>query len=361
MRSVPLRLETLELPIIPMAAFVGGERTSGVMDDCLLAADQMHTLGLGIFLDPRFDITERPHFFSMLQRYFAQDRETIARDVRNFPDRVVGVAMLFQEHARDHSARIAAMAEHHRPHTTEADRRRGDPKYRYHWRVAHPDVRQRMIGTPALEELLADQLVPDGFPEWAKVMDQRGNALITTIFDATRMVALGLGLDEDTFVDTMTYGTNLFAPTGTDLANMDPGDVLAGFHYDFGQWTGHDSASHDGLIAWTRDGRPFKVRVPPGCVLIQCGKEAEILTGGYLVAGFHEVVAMPVAVEQARRDAAAGLSSFRVAGPLFAQSGKGVILSPRGRFATREALTAYPPILSERHQSDEIAAMWSNL
>lgn len=361
MHRVPLQLETLELPIVPMACFVNGERTSGVMRDCVLAADQMRTLGLGIFLDPRFNISGRARFFAMLQRYFGQDPSVITRDVRTFPDRVVGVAMMYQEHARNHSPQIAAMPEHYRPYTTEDDRRRGDPKYRYHWRAIHPTVRAQLNSTPEFTSLLEDQLVPDGFSEWAEVMDQRSNALITTIFDATRMVAMGLELDAETFVDTMTCGTNLFAPTGSDLSAVNPGDVLAAYHYDFGQWTGHDSASHDGLIAWTRDGRPFKVRVPPGCVLIQCGKEAEILTGGYLTAGFHEVVAMPTAVEKARGDVTTGTSPIRVAGPLFAQSGKGVVLSPRGRFATPEALAAYPPILSEQHQSDEIAAMWNNL
>jgi isopenicillin N synthase-like dioxygenase len=349
--------DKIELPVINLRDLVEGRRNSGVISQAEQAAHEMHRRGLVVVYDPRFSIEGRSDFFAMLQAYYAQDPEVIARDVRRYPDRVVGVAMMHTEKGRNHSARIADYPEHHRPYTTADDCERGDPKYRWHHRAIHPNVRAELAGTPALQAMLDDQLVPVGFEDrWRRIMDQRSTLLIQTIFDASRLVAIGLGLPEDVFVETMQHGTNLFAPTGSDLSTFQPDDVMASFHYDFGQWTGHDSASHGGLIAWTRDGKPIRVEVPHGCVLIQAGKEAEILTGGYIQAGFHEVIATDEAIAQARTDKAEGRSPIRIAGPLFAQSGPGVVLSPRGRFATDERLGAYPPILSERHQADEIAA-----
>ncbi len=357
MRETPMQLETVEFPVVDMAGFVAGSRSSAVYDQCRIGANVMLQYHIGIFRDPRFSSEGRNRFFRMMQRYFSQDREIIRRDVRRHPSKVLGVAMLGQEHARDHSAWAQRLPPQHRPYTTAEDRWRGDPKYRFHWRAIHPDVRRTMAGTPALAELLADQIVPVGFEdEWAEVMDDRSNSILTAIFDASRMVAIGLRLPEETFVDTMVNGTNVFGPTGCDVSLMEPYRVQAAVHYDFGQWTGHDAASHAGLIAWTKDGRPFRIVVPQGTYVIQAGKEAEILTGGAIRAGMHEVVTMPEAILQASVDMGAGRSTVRVAGPLFAQSGPGVVLSPRGRFDTPEARQAYPPTLSEVHQAAEIAA-----
>jgi len=46
-----------------------------------------------------------------------------------------------------------------------------------------------------------------------------------------------------------------------------------------------------------------QVRVPDGCLLVQGGKQLEILTGGHIEAGYHEVVCTPetlAAIEKAR-------------------------------------------------------------
>ena len=47
---------------------------------------------------------------------------------------------------------------------------------------------------------------------------------------------------------------------------------------------------YPGLYIWLRNGKKYRVVVPDGCLLLQAGKQLEWLTGGYITAGFHEVV-----------------------------------------------------------------------
>lgn len=65
--------------------------------------------------------------------------------------------------------------------------------------------------------------------------------------------------------------------------------MLAGFHYDLNFLTIHGRSRYPGLFIWLRDGRRVMVRVPEGCLLVQAGKQMEYLTGGHVLAGFHEV------------------------------------------------------------------------
>lgn len=44
-----------------------------------------------------------------------------------------------------------------------------------------------------------------------------------------------------------------------------------------------------GLSVWLADGRRVPVRIPPGCLLLQAGRQMEWLTGGHVQAGWHEV------------------------------------------------------------------------
>jgi isopenicillin N synthase-like dioxygenase len=68
------------------------------------------------------------------------------------------------------------------------------------------------------------------------------------------------------------------------------GSIFAGFHYDLNFLTIHGKSRYPGLFIWLRNGRKCPVRVPDGCLLLQAGKQLEFLTGGEIVAGFHEVV-----------------------------------------------------------------------
>lgn len=82
----------------------------------------------------------------------------------------------------------------------------------------------------------------------------------------------------------------MLAPTGTDLVKWDVGTTLAGFHYDIAFMTVHGKSRYPGLYIWLRDQTRLLVKIPKGCLLIQAGISFENITGGYVLAGFHEVV-----------------------------------------------------------------------
>ena len=47
----------------------------------------------------------------------------------------------------------------------------------------------------------------------------------------SELIALGLGLEQKTFTNSLQGGPHLLAPTGSDLQKFDVGSIFAGFHY----------------------------------------------------------------------------------------------------------------------------------
>merc|ERR1712176_700815 len=107
---------------------------------------------------------------------------------------------------------------------------------------------------------------------------------------AAEMAAVGMGLPQDTFSSRMHQGSHLLAPTASDLMKYEVGTAFAGFHYDLNFITIHGKSRYPGLFLWTRDWKKSAVKIPQGCLLMQAGIMFEWMTGGYVLAGFHEVV-----------------------------------------------------------------------
>jgi isopenicillin N synthase-like dioxygenase len=104
------------------------------------------------------------------------------------------------------------------------------------------------------------------------------------------MAAVGMGLEKNSLAKNLDGGAHLLAPTGSDLEKNDLGAIFAGFHYDIAFLTIHGKSRYPGLYAWLRNGQKLQVKVPKGCLLLQAGKTFEHLTGGYVLAGLHEVI-----------------------------------------------------------------------
>ena len=64
--------------------------------------------------------------------------------------------------------------------------------------------------------------MPEGsqFDGWEETMDTWGHLMLGTITTVSEMVALGLGLEKDTFTQRMQFGPHLLAPTGTTEMTM---------------------------------------------------------------------------------------------------------------------------------------------
>lgn len=80
-----------------------------------------------------------------------------------------------------------------------------------------------------------------------------------------------------------------FQPKRQDQYALIIPPVTLRYHYDLNFLTVHGKSRFPGLFVWRRDGRRVPVRVPEGCLLVQAGKQLEILTGGEVMAGMHEV------------------------------------------------------------------------
>lgn len=75
------------------------------------------------------------------------------------------------------------------------------------------------------------------------------------------MLAIGLDIERNYFVDRMVNGA-LLSPTAVNLEKVKDGDVLVGFHRDFGMLTIHGKSSFPGLFSWLNIGEKFMVNVP---------------------------------------------------------------------------------------------------
>jgi isopenicillin N synthase-like dioxygenase len=131
---------------------------------------------------------------------------------------------------------------------------------------------------------------PKDIPQWEEKMDSWGAKLLQASQTAAEMAALGMGLEQDTFRSRMVGGAHLLAPTGSDLLKYDVNETLAGFHYDIAFLTVHGKSRYPGLYIWLRNWKKVAVKIPKGCLLIQAGTSFEHITGGYVLAGYHEVV-----------------------------------------------------------------------
>lgn len=101
----------------------------------------------------------------------------------------------------------------------------------------------------------------------------------------------------------------------------------------------------------------MSVVVPQGCLLVQAGKQIEHLTGGHVLAGFHEVVIDDSALKVIAQKKAEGKSLWRVSSTLFSHIQSDQILEPLGKFATQEAKAKYSPKYAGDQVREELEAI----
>lgn len=80
------------------------------------------------------------------------------------------------------------------------------------------------------------------------------------------------------------------APLANDLRRIKTGEPFVDFHYDFTYMTVHGKSRFPGLYIWLANGEKLKVAIPKGHIFLQAGSELEMLTGGYILNGYHEAI-----------------------------------------------------------------------
>ncbi len=234
-----------------------------------------------------------------------------------------------------------------------------DSKWRFFWYIGErdPEADKGMLIYP--------QVIPQGFPQWENVMNNWGNKMLGATEIASRMIALGFNLPENTFYDRMKKAGHLLAPTGSDLSRFDINTVFAGVHYDLNFLTIHGKSNFGGLYIWLRNGEKKRVRIPDGCLLIQAGIQLEYLTGGECMAGFHEVIYTKEVhdlVEKIKQDNVIKPEDqkrilWRISSTLFSQIRQNTILEPLGKYRTEQSLKKYPPVLTRDQVAAELKAI----
>lgn len=331
----------MELPIFDLARFIENPDATDVLEQCRQMANCMHESGVLIVRDPRVSKEDNEKFLSMMERYFEQPAEIKKEDERPDLHFQVGTTPEGTEVPRcsqqpECLERIDKMPEEDKAHKPEG----ADLKERFFWRIGE---RPAKTDFPSLN---AAPVIPRNFPEWSETMNGWGTKMLTAVTVVAEMVALGLGLERTAFSNLMQYAPHLLAPTGTNLAKHGRlGAIYAGFHYDLSFLTIHGKSRFPGLYVWLRSGRKIPVRVPEGCLLVQGGKQLEILTGGHIEAGYHEVVCSAETLEAIEKAKEAGRSQWRVSSTLFSHIASDNVLQPLGKAGEDEEVrTRYPAI-----------------
>lgn len=335
------------LQAVDISSFVMGQKNSQEsLEACQKLAQNLMETSCLIIKDPRVSEEDNNRFLDMMERYYDQPQEIKMKDVHPELSYQLGATPAFTEVPRDHMDKIKALSPENSAHLPNGP----DPKWRFFWRIG-----ERPTSTQ-FPELNAPAVVPQAFPEWEKVMDTWGKLMLDSVRIVAEMVAIGLGLDPQTFLDLLDQGPHLLAPTGSDLkAYHNVGDIFAGYHYDLNFMTIHGKSRYPGLFIWLRDGTRNLVRVPDGCLLLQAGKQMEWLTGGLITAGFHEVVVTPETLEAVEKNKKLDRPLWRVSSTLFSHIASDKVIKPLEKFVTEKALQQYPATLAGMQVSDELS------
>lgn len=335
----------LNLPVIDFELYLNRDKSAEAktkyLAECKRAADALHKYGVCVVRDPRVDQKHNDTFIDMMERYFGLT--DWVRDARPEWHYQVGVTPAAVEKPRDNSKYIDTLAGSEKPLSPKVPIK--DSKARFFWRIGPRPTQTKF---PSLN---MDPVIPPEIPEWKTTMDMWGNKMLTAVEVLAEMLAQGFDLPSDAFTNRMKCGPHLLAPTGSDynVFNQE-GTILAGFHTDLNFLTIHGKSRYPGLSIWTRNGDRMSVVVPDGCLLVQAGKQIEYLTGGHVLAGYHEVVINNKTVEAIQKKKADGKSLWRVSSTLFGHINSDQVLEPLGQFATPQAKKTYPPI----HTGDQV-------
>lgn len=340
--------DTLSLPIFDIESFVDGK--TGDLNDCKKLVEDLRKNGFICIKDPRVNEDHNERFIDTMENYFETRSEIhyaggkvedfkpeYAFQVGSSPDKI--------ERAKIHDVKIEGLEPENYPKTPQPPPL--DGKWRFFWRIGEADNEDEL--------LIAPQVIPTGFPHWEKDMNEWGGMMKDSIFTTAEMLALGMDLNRKQFTDLMEGSPQMLAPTGSDLTKYsNPGDILKGFDYDLNFITIHGRSRYPGLYIWLRDGTKMAVRIPKGCFLIQAAKQLEWLTGGYIEAGFHEILATSEALDKVEERKQQNKSHWRVGSTLFAQLQYDHVLEPLPKFLDEDNMDKYPPTVVYTQIEDEL-------
>mmetsp|Transcript_414 Transcript_414/g.686 ORF Transcript_414/g.686 Transcript_414/m.686 type:complete len:359 (-) Transcript_414:282-1358(-) len=334
--------------VVDLSSFLKDPKSSA--EDCKKIASMLHRTGIVIVRDPRVDASENDKFIDNMEKYYELEEKEKMKDVHPEYFYQIGATPEGIEKARNHCARAKTMGDEDAP-VTECPPGK-DPKWRYFWRIG-PRPEQTEF-----KQLNVSNVIPKKIEGFETRMETWGNLIMSTVRTVSEMAAEGFGLERNSFTSLMENGPHLLAPTGSDLKKHgQKNKAFAAYHYDLNFLTIHGRSRFPGLFVWTRENKRLPVKMPKGCLLLQAGKQFEWLTGGHVLAGFHEVVVSDrtlAAIEKAEKE---GRSTWRVSSTLFAHIASDNTLEPLGKFSKAEDASKYPATKAGKQVSEELKAI----
>jgi len=334
-----------KVPVVETANFLSGNHKKS---DCKAIEESFRKYGCVILRDPRVNEKHNDEFLDLMERYFESRGKQFynnqkIEEIKPEFNYQVGATGEYTERARAHSEIMDKLKPEHKPASPQKPVL--DAKWRYFWRMEDAGHKY---------EQNLPQIIPKDFPEWETIMNRWGTLMVSATKTAAEMLAVGMDLEKDTFRSRMDGGDHLLAPTGSDLSRYKMGTIFAGFHYDLNFITIHGKSRFPGLKIWLRTGEKIPVAVPDGCLLLQSGIQLEMLTGGHIQAGFHEVVYNDKTEEAYQKAVKNGKSTWRISSTLFSHIRQDVILGPLEQFKNLEGASKYKYISAKEQVLDEL-------
>ncbi|BGP54124.1 hypothetical protein JCM8202v2_001698 [Rhodotorula sphaerocarpa] len=262
-------MDTPSLPIVDLDVYRSSGDSDGSAAEARKTAEALIEYGALIVRDSRVSEDANDDFLDTMEDYFAQEAEALEEDLRPEVHYQVGVTLENTEKPKCHSneacqAVIAALDPEERPLDLQGGH--ADPKCRFFYRMG------RSPPKTAFPALRMDNVIPRAFAAtWQQSMETWGTQIQRAVEGVSEMLAEGLGLERETFLEAGRFGSHLLAPTATDLRKYGK----EGSNLNF--LTIHGRSRFPGLHIWARNsGKRISVKLPPGCLLVQAGKQLEI-------------------------------------------------------------------------------------
>ena len=327
-----------------------------IQQNCKDVALAFHEYGSLAIKDPRANQDDNQRFLDLMETYFQTrsqefyEHMSLEKLTDCFPEHgfETGVTPEFIEKARDHSKIMQMLKNENKSESSLIPQK--DAKWRYMYFIGN--TQQETL------ELSPNVHIPDEFEHFGEIFDKWGYTMLDAVQIVSEMAALGLDLPQDYFTNMLKGGQHLLAPTGSDLNRYNKGTIFAAYHYDFNFLTIHGKSRYPGLYIWLRDQSKIPVIVPDDTLLLQSGRQFEILTGGYIQCGFHEVVYSDKTLQKYQENLSQkGENQWRVSSTLFSHIRHNVMLKPKRHFKTVEALEKYKPLTSYELLEEELKAI----
>ncbi|KDP43434.1 hypothetical protein JCGZ_16721 [Jatropha curcas] len=359
----------MELPVIDLSQYLeipnklsnDLETLSGQLKEygpwlgelCKEVSRILRETGALVVKDPRCSAEDNDRFIDMMEKYFERppeykrlhERPQSHYQIGSTPDGLEVARCAVDEKIQE---KVKTMPIHYQPLIPNGP----DLKERYMWRVNPTPENTRF------KHFNLEPPIPEGFPEWKQVMDSWGYKMVNAVEAVSELAAIGFGLPKDAFTSLLKQGPQLLGPTGSDLSHYtEEGTVFAGYHYDTNFLTIHGRSRFPGLNIWLRNGKKMEVKVPPGCLFIQTGKQIEWLTGGECLAGMHEVVVTDRTIDAIKMASKQNRSLWRVSSTLFSNIASDAMMKPLGHFAENPQASKYPAMLAGEFMEKELSAI----